>query len=56
LRFFFPDSLCHPDGKADIIMGANEASPSEGHYAGSTYVYFGKASGWPTSPYNLGGL
>ena len=33
------------DGFADLIIGANFASPHE-HYSGATYVVFGKASGF----------
>lgn len=44
------------DGIADLIIGAPYVSPKSIGEAGSTYVYYGKKSGWPTSPYNLGGL
>jgi prepilin-type N-terminal cleavage/methylation domain-containing protein len=44
------------DGCADLIMGAPRNSPGGVSQAGSVYVYFGKASGWPTSAYNVGGL
>jgi prepilin-type N-terminal cleavage/methylation domain-containing protein len=38
------------DGKTDVIIGAYNANSK-----GAIYVYFGKASGWPTT-YSLGGL
>jgi hypothetical protein len=42
------------DGFADLIIGAPEADPSGRSNAGSTYVVFGKASGF--SNLNLGNL
>ncbi|MGH7195099.1 MAG: FG-GAP repeat protein, partial [Candidatus Saccharimonadales bacterium] len=44
------------DGIPDIITSAVSASPPEGAHAGSTYVYYGKKSGWPATAYNLGNL
>ena len=44
------------DGKADLLISAPYASPTEGSQAGSVYVYFGKKSGWPTTAFSLGGL
>lgn len=44
------------DGIPDLVAGAYAASPGGKSNAGSTYVYYGKKKGWPTTPYNLGGL
>ncbi len=37
------------DGFADLIVGASNADPGGRNDAGSTYVIFGRASGWPAS-------
>lgn len=42
------------DGKAEVIVGSQNASPPEGSQAGSSYVLYGKVK-WPAN-YNLGGL
>ncbi len=34
------------DGFADLVLGANEASPGGRREAGTAYVLFGRASGW----------
>jgi len=42
------------DGFADLLIGANDASPN-GTYSGASYVVFGKAGGF-TVPLNLSTL
>lgn len=44
------------DGIADLIIGEPDANLPSGGQVGATFVYFGKKTGWPTSPYDLGGL
>jgi hypothetical protein len=43
------------DGYADLIVGAYRASPDTGDFAGSTFVVYGKPSGW-TASLDLGTL
>jgi hypothetical protein len=40
------------DGYGDIAIGSSNPNGAKG----SIYVYFGKAAGWPTTPYSLSGL
>lgn len=41
------------DGNADILVSARDADPSGRSGAGSTYVIFGKGSGWSGTPIDL---
>jgi FG-GAP repeat len=44
------------DGRNDVIFGAIGTTVGGNATAGSSYVYFGKKTGWPTSAFNAGGL
>ena len=44
------------DGIADVIIGAYFITINGNAGAGTTYVYFGRSTGWPTTAYGLGGL
>lgn len=38
------------DNVGDLLMGGESAT------SGNAFIYFGRASGWPTTPYNVNGL
>ncbi|NDG51347.1 MAG: hypothetical protein EBY30_20465, partial [Rhodospirillales bacterium] len=44
------------DGYADLIIGASGADPNDRSNSGSSYVVFGKSSGWGSGAVNLSDL